>query len=336
MFAESTAQQALRQCALCFCLYPFGMTMPGRRYEQVIGYRYGFNGKEKDKDVASDDYDFGARIYDSRIGRWLSVDKFASVYCSISPYVFGANSPSNLTDGDGNLLKDKHGNIIATSTGTYIERNISVNVGDKSYRVHVKYEVVKVYTDKGTPVVALKKVESYAALSDDNGALTRVTDAPIGVESNCHGYAFAGGQVIIEDNTINSAVLKTIITDDGYTVEGFNGNVTQAEATGFILTDRKFEENYHSGLKNDDGTWSADHGEKKTTENVSLDDAKGSAGSNSFVKTRFMKGEKNKGRANGIKFVSERKLNRIMKRKGIENSKQPVDGTNYKRGQETF
>ncbi len=37
-------------------------------------YRYGFNGKEKDKDIAPDNYEFGARIYDARLGRWMAVD----------------------------------------------------------------------------------------------------------------------------------------------------------------------------------------------------------------------------------------------------------------------
>lgn len=45
--------------------YAFGMQMPGRSY-QGTGYRYGFNGMEKDDEVkgSGNSYDFGARIYD--------------------------------------------------------------------------------------------------------------------------------------------------------------------------------------------------------------------------------------------------------------------------------
>ena len=41
-----------------------------------VGYRYGFNGMEMDNEVkgTGNHIDFGARGYDSRIGRWLSVD----------------------------------------------------------------------------------------------------------------------------------------------------------------------------------------------------------------------------------------------------------------------
>jgi RHS repeat-associated protein len=55
--------------------YPFGFQMPGRVYE-ADGYRYGFNSMEKDDELkgSGNSYDFGARIYDPRVGRWLAVD----------------------------------------------------------------------------------------------------------------------------------------------------------------------------------------------------------------------------------------------------------------------
>ncbi len=36
-------------------------------------YSYGFNGKEDDKDISEGGQDYGMRIYDSRVGRFLSV-----------------------------------------------------------------------------------------------------------------------------------------------------------------------------------------------------------------------------------------------------------------------
>ncbi len=54
--------------------YAFGMQMPGRKLSG--GYRYGFNGKENDNEVKGTgaQYDYGFRIYDPRLGRFLSVD----------------------------------------------------------------------------------------------------------------------------------------------------------------------------------------------------------------------------------------------------------------------
>jgi RHS repeat-associated protein len=55
--------------------YPFGMVMPGRKFSAGSLYRYGFNGKEKDNDINSlTVYDYGFRIYNPGIGRFLSVD----------------------------------------------------------------------------------------------------------------------------------------------------------------------------------------------------------------------------------------------------------------------
>lgn len=43
---------------------------------RVLGvgeYRFAFNGKEAETNFTEGVYDFGARLYDSRIGRWMAV-----------------------------------------------------------------------------------------------------------------------------------------------------------------------------------------------------------------------------------------------------------------------
>ncbi len=85
--------------------YPFGMQMVGRKYSNGSGYRYGFNGKEKDKDIGTDDYDFGARIYDARIGKFFSTDPLEEEYENISPYAFAANNPIYYLDENGEFPK---------------------------------------------------------------------------------------------------------------------------------------------------------------------------------------------------------------------------------------
>ena len=74
--------------------------------EEKDKYRYGFNGMEKDNEVKglANSLDFGARIYDPRIGRWLSLDPLAAKYTSLSPYNFVANNPIYLIDKDGESI----------------------------------------------------------------------------------------------------------------------------------------------------------------------------------------------------------------------------------------
>jgi len=67
------------------------------------GYRYGFNSMEKDNEinVNGGSYDFGARIYDSRLGRWMSLDPLQMKYPSMSPYNFCLNNPIVYIDPSG-------------------------------------------------------------------------------------------------------------------------------------------------------------------------------------------------------------------------------------------
>jgi RHS repeat-associated protein len=72
-------------------------------------YRFGFNGMEKDDDIKGDgnSLDFGARIYDSRLGRWLAMDKLFIKTPDYSPYNYCFNNPLFYSDPDGNFPEPK-------------------------------------------------------------------------------------------------------------------------------------------------------------------------------------------------------------------------------------
>jgi RHS repeat-associated protein len=85
-----------------FLQNPFGMLM-GERTFLSEKYRLGFNGQEKDEEVsgAGNNLDFGARIYDGRLGRWMSVDPLVQKYPGFTPYNFAINNPICWIDKDG-------------------------------------------------------------------------------------------------------------------------------------------------------------------------------------------------------------------------------------------
>ena len=66
-------------------------------------YRYGFNGKEKDDEIKGEgeSYNYGMRIYDSRLGRFMSVDPLTRAYPFYSPYSYAGNNPIMNIDLDG-------------------------------------------------------------------------------------------------------------------------------------------------------------------------------------------------------------------------------------------
>lgn len=98
--------------------YAFGGQMQGRNYTNpgASAYRYGFNGKENDNDVKGEgnQQDYGMRIYDPRLGRFLSVDPIANQYPELTPYQFASNTPIYAIDLDG---LEACGNPIAHSRG---------------------------------------------------------------------------------------------------------------------------------------------------------------------------------------------------------------------------
>jgi len=82
--------------------YPFGMV--SRAFNSPsINYRYGFNGKEVDNEMfgIGNELDYGMRVYDPRVGRFLSVDPLTSTYPELTPYQFASNTPIQGTDLDG-------------------------------------------------------------------------------------------------------------------------------------------------------------------------------------------------------------------------------------------
>jgi RHS repeat-associated protein len=76
--------------------------MSGRKYN-TTGTEFGQNGMREDVELNGEgnSYDFGARIYDPRLGKWLSTDPLEAKYAGLSPFNYVANSPVQYKDDDG-------------------------------------------------------------------------------------------------------------------------------------------------------------------------------------------------------------------------------------------
>ena len=83
--------------------YPFGSVQPGRSYTSDA-YRYGFNGQEKDDEVAGAGNSMTAMFwqYDTRLGRRWNLDPKPNP--SISQYATFANNPIWFSDPNGDTL----------------------------------------------------------------------------------------------------------------------------------------------------------------------------------------------------------------------------------------
>jgi RHS repeat-associated protein len=80
----------------------FGSILPGRSFAGG-GYRYGFQGQEKDDEVKGEgnSVNYKYRMHDPRIGRFFAVDPLASQYPHNSPYAFSENVVINAVELEG-------------------------------------------------------------------------------------------------------------------------------------------------------------------------------------------------------------------------------------------
>ncbi len=73
--------------------YPFGMQFPN---QSNLDYRYAYQGQEKDEETNMEA--FQLRLWDARIGRWLTPDPYGQY---ASPYLGMGNNPISRVDPDG-------------------------------------------------------------------------------------------------------------------------------------------------------------------------------------------------------------------------------------------
>ncbi len=82
--------------------YPLGGPLPTGTATALQPEKY--QGKEWNATESFNIYDFGARLYDSGLGRWISQDPMAEEYFLHSPYLFCAGNPMRFVDPEGRTI----------------------------------------------------------------------------------------------------------------------------------------------------------------------------------------------------------------------------------------
>jgi len=196
--------------------YPFGMIEPGRKYAQASsGYRYGFNGKEKSNEVYGEGnaYDFGARIQDPRLGRWLSLDPLQKKYPDVTPYHFCLSNPTLFIDPNGKdvIIKDQSGKTAAIYKH---DGSIIITKGmENSYALH-SYQEARTYLEKAS--------NSLSSLEKSVKAITIKVTTEIIRDENGHsvgGKYQAPSTVNLKGGTnLNNATSAEFISNDAGTI----------------------------------------------------------------------------------------------------------------------
>jgi RHS repeat-associated protein len=169
--------------------HAFGMQMPGRVWtSDSAGYRYGFNGKEKDSEVKGNGnhISFGDYGYDPRLGRRWRPDPLTAKYVSLSSYASFANNPIIFIDVDGKDIVIALGGLAKDKTDiSHVAQNI-VNT------------IVREATDAGMSDVTGK---AFAADKWDNVKKDVISyikaNHTTGEKIIMYGYSW-GGETVVE------------------------------------------------------------------------------------------------------------------------------------------
>jgi|GEM_PF-4233074 len=207
----------------------WGYYLDNRGYEQSPDFDsplYKFTSKERDRESGYD-Y-FGARYYDSRIGRWGQVEPLLDKYVSFSPYCYGLNNPMVLKDVDGLDV------IIVLSGYAPIDGGSEISEGDKtSFK---SYDVVELLVNLENYVkdnnISDVDIKGYWSSAGDKSELSMAIDF---INANLdnpnekvyiYGYSQGGHNAIelsemLKDLGVNVYNLYTV---DAYNASGYSKN----------------------------------------------------------------------------------------------------------------
>jgi RHS repeat-associated protein len=198
--------------------YPFGMLQPGRKFNAGELYRYGFNGKENDNDVKGEgnQQDYGMRIYDPRLGRFLSVDPIIANYPELTPYQFASNRPITAIDMDGLEAKDLERELEPVRAQRKREEKYGITYPETRGQRYVRY-----FVTGGLGFVALAPLTVVGLTTATLSAQAAATNVVIWLSNP------ANAGIVL---WFAEAGLELINPDPGYNVDlGTSGGETMKE-----------------------------------------------------------------------------------------------------------
>ena len=173
------------------------------------GYKYGFNGQEKDNQVSGNGNSYSAEFwqYSSRLGKRWNLDPRPNV--SISPYATFGNNPILFSDVKGDTITDP-------KSRAHFDNLVSQTKG-KIQEYNRKLKDIAFSTDMSSS----EKQKEYAHYSFAKGEME---NALLEYDEMLHTQDF-NYNISVDQNISKEANGETILAEDGYNINiKFRGN----------------------------------------------------------------------------------------------------------------
>lgn len=175
---------------------PFGSLLPGRNYSSD-SYRFGWNGKENNNEVhnaTGTSVDFGERMLDTRVGRWLSLDPKSSKYPHSSPYAAMGGNPLLFIDEQGEDIVV----YLVYSDGTRAKEPLIRIVSDEfTHDVDIQTQVHNMeFKQYGDPLLVNPFPSPIPTLEYDLRPFEQAMSADAYMINADLGFAFGGGAAV--------------------------------------------------------------------------------------------------------------------------------------------
>jgi len=246
----------------------------GRGWAAGSEYRYGFNGKESDLETygANNSVDFSERFYDSRLGRWLCIDKLFKKYPGYSNYSYALNNPILFLDAEGNevvgfytfLSAHKNGQIEATAIVTQSQLFVDniINQFDNSNAanpnlIDITFTSSDIVQDAGgnvgdglTGIFVITKGGDYIDLGSYGGSKDNISGFDIRVQIDHDLSSEEQAETIVHESIVHALQDKVLI-DEYYKSGDLSGLQTKYAAQVSDATGSHNQIRQNTGMFND-------------------------------------------------------------------------------------
>ncbi|HEY3390234.1 MAG TPA: DUF6443 domain-containing protein, partial [Prolixibacteraceae bacterium] len=221
--------------------YPFGLACTNQ-YMGSTGNGYLYNGKELQKALGWQVYDYGARFYDPTIGRWHVTDPMGEKHYNYTPYAYVYNNPITLIDPLG------LDSVYFSTQGKVVDRKVNKSQDKFFTRT---YEEKKVSTEDGSTVTTgTETKDTEISMDSDIGTIARTTYAEM-----------RGGDDNAKSIVAESIVNRSNLPDGSY--EKADGTITGIVNKSYDVTKNtnkanpvfKNPENYFNNNSTENSAW---------------------------------------------------------------------------------